>query len=78
MPQKSEVIDGLTIMYHADGTTRASKGKMIGDQPDGLWMWYRLDGTLKRTGNFENGKTVGKWITYDKQGNPYKVTHKKK
>ena len=56
--KKSEIIDGYTIKYHANGVTRWSKG------------------TLKRSGHFAAGEPVGEWITYDKEGKPYKVTHK--
>ena len=76
-PKKSEVMDGFTIKYHADGQTRWSKGKVVDGQPDGYYEWYRIDGTLKRSGNFDKGVLVGKWITYDRIGKPYKVTQKK-
>ena len=75
--KKSEVIDGYTIKYHASGKTVFSKGKIIDGQPDGYWEWYRLDGTLKRSGHFERGKKVGEWITYDQEGQIYKVTQMK-
>jgi antitoxin component YwqK of YwqJK toxin-antitoxin module len=76
--KKSEVIDGYTIKYHANGKTIWSKGKVIQGQPDGYWEWYRPDGTLKRSGHFSKCEAVGEWITYDKQGKVYKVTNKKK
>lgn len=75
-PKKFEIIDGFTIKYHANGATRWSKGKIVDGQPDGYWEWYRLDGTLKRSGHFRVGESVGKWITFDKKGKPYKVTNK--
>lgn len=75
-PKKVEVIDGYTIKYHANGVTRWSRGKMIDGQPDGYWEWYRLDGTLKRSGYFKRGKAVGEWTTYDKKGQIYKITTK--
>jgi len=75
-PKKTEGIDGFTIKYHANGKTRWSKGKVIDGQPDGYWEWYRLDGTLKRSGHFRAGEPVGEWITYDSKGEPYKVTQK--
>lgn len=37
--KKSEVIDGYTIKYHADGNSVWSKGKIVEDQPDGYWEW---------------------------------------
>jgi antitoxin component YwqK of YwqJK toxin-antitoxin module len=76
-PQKTEVIDGFTIKYHANGKTRFAKGKVVDDQPDGYWEWYRPDGTLKRSGHFDKGKPVGEWITYDQAGEVYKITNKK-
>ena len=75
-PKKSEVIDGYTIKYHANGKTLWSKGKIQDGKTVGYWEWYRLDGTLKRSGHFDNGEPVGEWITYDAAGNKYKTTNK--
>jgi antitoxin component YwqK of YwqJK toxin-antitoxin module len=77
-PQKSEIIDGYLIKYHANGKTRWSKGKVVDGKPDGYWEWYRLDGTLKRSGHFSMGEAVGEWVTYDQQGKPYKTTNMSK
>lgn len=77
MPEKkSEIIDGFTIKYHANGLTRWSKGRVVDGQPEGYWEWYRIDGTIKRSGHFVNGEPVGEWVTYDQNGDPYKVTHR--
>jgi antitoxin component YwqK of YwqJK toxin-antitoxin module len=75
-PKESEVIDGYTIKYHANGKTKWSKGKIVDGQPNGYWEWYRPDGTLKRSGHFKNGESVGEWTTYDQKGEVYKVTDK--
>ena len=75
--KRTEVIDGYTIKYHANGLTRWSKGKMVDGKAEGYWEWYRLDGTLKRSGYFEQGETVGEWTTYNAEGKVYKVTQKK-
>ncbi len=74
--KKSEIINGFTIKYHASGKTVWSKGKMKDGNPDGYWEWYRLDGTLKRSGTFQNGEPAGTWTTYDSKGEAYKVTKK--
>jgi hypothetical protein len=74
--KESELIDGFLIKYHANGVTRWSKGKLVDGLPDGYWEWYRIDGTIKRSGYFVRGEVVGEWITYDSQGNVYKVTNK--
>jgi len=77
MPQqKTEVIDGITYKYFADGKHVFAKGKTKNGTPHGFWEWYRKDGTLKRSGNFDEGEPVGEWTTYDQAGNPYKVTSK--
>lgn len=68
MPAKIERID-----RHKDGSIKAG-GPVRGDQPDGYWEWFRLDGTKLRSGHFENGEQVGEWITYDQHGAVYKVT----
>ena len=75
--KKTEIVDGYTIKYHANGKTRWSKGKVVNGKPEGYWEWYRIDGTLKRSGYFEQGEPVGEWITYDKEGKVYKVTTRK-
>lgn len=75
--KKTEIIDGFTIKYHANGKTRWSKGKILDGKAQGYWEWYRPDGTLKRSGYFDNGAPVGAWTTYDNQGHVYKTTIKK-
>ena len=75
-PKKTEIIDGFTIKYHANGLTRWSKGKVVDGQPDGYWEWYRPDGTRKRSGHFKLGEAVGEWTTYNDKGEVYKVTTK--
>ncbi len=62
-------------VYHKDGSLWA-KGFVRGEQMGGYWEWFRKDGTKMRSGHFDNGKQVGKWITYDKKGKVYKVTEK--
>jgi antitoxin component YwqK of YwqJK toxin-antitoxin module len=69
-------VDGVSIKYHANGKTIWSKGKIIDRKPEGYWEWYRIDGTIKRSGYFENGESVGEWTTYDNEGKVYKVTKK--
>jgi antitoxin component YwqK of YwqJK toxin-antitoxin module len=75
-PKESEIIDGFTIKYHASGNTIWSKGKVVDGKPEGYWEWYRIDGTIKRSGYFDQGESVGEWTTYDDQGKIYKVTKK--
>ncbi|PWH05051.1 hypothetical protein DEO23_14720 [Brachybacterium endophyticum] len=72
--KKTDVIDGFTIKYHANGTSRWSKGVIEDGHPVGYWEWYRVDGTLKRSGHFDAGQPVGEWTTYDQKGEIYKIT----
>jgi antitoxin component YwqK of YwqJK toxin-antitoxin module len=76
MINKKEMVDdeGFTIKFHANGITRWSKGKFSKGVMEGYWEWYRLDGTLKRSGYFSKGIPVGDWVTYDKEGKFYKKT----
>ncbi|MDQ6527390.1 hypothetical protein RB608_27495 [Nocardioides sp. LHD-245] len=74
--KESEIIDGFTIKYHANGKTRWSRGKIVDGEPDGYWEWYRLDGSLKRSGHFRAGEAIGEWTTFDQNGEVYKVTNR--
>jgi antitoxin component YwqK of YwqJK toxin-antitoxin module len=74
--KKCDVVDGVTIKYHANGKTIWSKGKMKSGAPDGYWEWFRIDGTIKRSGSFRDGEPVGDWVTYDAKGERYKVTNR--
>lgn len=61
------------LEYHKDGSLRA-RGQTVGGVFSGYWEWFRLDGTLLRSGTFTNGEQTGEWTTYDAQGRVYKVT----
>lgn len=74
MPE-TEFTDGVHVERHRDGTVRA-RGPVVDGEPHGYWEWFRLDGTLMRSGSFDRGRTVGEWTTYDRSGAPYKVTDK--
>jgi antitoxin component YwqK of YwqJK toxin-antitoxin module len=41
----------------------------------GAWEFYRMDGTLMRSGAFKDGKQTGTWITFDSNGKKVKETH---
>ena len=63
------------IEYHKEGTICA-RGQKAEGILTGYWEWFRKDGTKKWSGHFENGEPVGEWITYDQQGQVYKVTQR--
>ncbi|MFB0611933.1 toxin-antitoxin system YwqK family antitoxin [Aurantiacibacter poecillastricola] len=58
---------------HKDGTLKA-RGRELDGLLHGYWEWFRVDGTLLRSGSFERGEQVGEWTTYDSAGHPHKVT----
>lgn len=76
MDKKSEIVKGYTIKYHANDKTKWSKGKLKDGKPEGYWEWYRIEGTLKRSGYFKKGEPVGTWTTYDSKGKVYKISEK--
>ena len=59
--------------YYDNGFAKA-RGRMKGEDLTGAWQWWRRDGSLMRSGAFKTGEQVGEWITYDRQGQPHRVT----
>jgi antitoxin component YwqK of YwqJK toxin-antitoxin module len=72
MPE-ADPTDGQHVERHRDGSIRAC-GPVLDGQPHGYWEWFRLDGTMLRSGSFDRGRQTGEWITYDRSGAPYKTT----
>lgn len=64
---------GEHVERHRDGSLRA-RGPTLDGEPHGDWAWFRRDGTRLRSGTFDRGRQVGEWTTYDRAGEPYKVT----
>ena len=50
------------------------KGSRLGGEMHGSWKWYRLDGSVMRTGRFDRGKQVGVWKTFARSGRVVKET----
>jgi antitoxin component YwqK of YwqJK toxin-antitoxin module len=40
----------------------------------GSWEFFRIDGSVMRTGFFKEGKQSGTWVTYDSKGRKVKET----
>jgi antitoxin component YwqK of YwqJK toxin-antitoxin module len=68
-PKKS----GVFIEYYKNGGIKA-KGKYKGKSMHGNWEFFRLDGSLMRSGSFTNGEQSGLWITFDAKGRKVKET----
>lgn len=58
---------------HKDGSLWA-RGFTLDGEIHGDWEWFRIDGTMMRSGRLDLGRQVGIWTTYDKSGVPYKET----
>ncbi|WP_439593631.1 toxin-antitoxin system YwqK family antitoxin [Microbacterium sp.] len=58
---------------HKDGSVRG-RGHMLDDEMHGYWEWFRLDGSIMRSGSFDRGRQIDVWTTYDRSGSPHKET----
>jgi antitoxin component YwqK of YwqJK toxin-antitoxin module len=50
------------------------KGFLLEGEMHGAWEFYRSDGSLMRSGEFDRGKQVGVWRTFDRSGAVVKET----
>ena len=55
------------VIKYADGTVKA-RGQRLGGELHGAWKFFRLDGSLMRSGTFDRGRQVGVWNTYTRDG----------
>ena len=53
--------------FYENGLPRF-KGKYLDHEMHGPWEFFRKDGSLMRSGEFDRGKQVGVWRTFDRQG----------
>lgn len=60
-------------VHFGNGQTKYSGFRLDGEM-HGAWSWYRTDGSLMRTGEFDRGRQVGTWRTFDRAGNAVKET----
>ena len=45
------------------------KGDYLEGEMHGPWEFFRKDGSLMRSGEFNRGAQIGIWRTYDRAGN---------
>ena len=76
MAPSEQAGDGEHIEYHRDGSLWA-KGQKVGGELEGYREWFRKDGSIMRSGTFSQGRQVGEWTTYDRNGATVKVTQMK-
>lgn len=60
-------------VHYASGGIKFT-GLRIDGEMHGAWSWYRIDGSIMRTGTFDRGRQTGTWRTYDRKGTVLKET----
>ena len=56
------------IARYPDGSLKFTGLRIEGEMHGDDWTWYRRDGSVMRTGAFEQGRQIGTWRTYDRDG----------
>jgi antitoxin component YwqK of YwqJK toxin-antitoxin module len=59
--------------YHPNGKIKFT-GRRLDGEMHGAWEWHRTDGSLMRTGAFDQGGQIGVWRTIDRTGRVVKET----
>jgi antitoxin component YwqK of YwqJK toxin-antitoxin module len=62
------------IIKYGDGTVKA-QGQRLGGELHGAWKFFRLDGSLMRSGTFDRGRQDGVWNTFTRDGDLVKSTN---
>jgi antitoxin component YwqK of YwqJK toxin-antitoxin module len=70
MPKATSVRE---VSTYRDGTVKA-RGSRLNGELHGTWKFFRLDGSLMRSGHFDRGRQVGVWNTYRRDGTLVKST----
>ena len=63
----------MHVEHFATGVVKMTGFHLDGDM-HGAWEWYRTDGSVMRTGEFDRGKQIGLWRTFDRSGGVVKET----
>lgn len=71
MPDSSKPIPD--IAYYGTGALQ-SRGFTLDGEMHGAWEFSRKDGSVMRTGEFDRGRQVGIWRTFDRVGRLVKET----
>jgi antitoxin component YwqK of YwqJK toxin-antitoxin module len=72
MPKAPEPVPD--IAYYGDGRLQ-SRGFTLDGEMHGAWEFLRKDGSVMRTGEFDRGRQVGMWRTFDRAGRLVKETN---
>jgi hypothetical protein len=55
------------VAHYRTGAVQ-SRGFTLGGEMHGAWEFFRKDGSVMRTGEFDRGRQVGVWRTFDRSG----------
>jgi antitoxin component YwqK of YwqJK toxin-antitoxin module len=66
--------DPIPAIDHYDNGQIRFRGANVGGEMHGAWEFFRKDGSLLRSGEFERGRQVGPWRTFDREGKLVKET----
>jgi antitoxin component YwqK of YwqJK toxin-antitoxin module len=61
------------VEHYANGIVKMTGFHLDGEM-HGAWDFYRTDGSTMRSGEFDRGKQVGVWRTFDRSGRLVKET----
>lgn len=61
------------VTHYANGKLKF-RGANVDGEMHGHWEFFRTDGSMMRAGDFDHGKQVGIWRTYDRAGRVVKET----
>jgi antitoxin component YwqK of YwqJK toxin-antitoxin module len=61
------------IAYYPTGAVRY-RGFLLDGASHGAWEFFRVEGSVMRTGTFDRGRQVGTWRTFDRAGRLVKET----
>jgi antitoxin component YwqK of YwqJK toxin-antitoxin module len=61
------------VEHYGNGRVKF-RGAHLDGEMDGLWEFFRTDGSLMRKGEFDRGRQVGIWRTFDRNGKVVKET----
>ena len=71
MPKPGEPVPD--IAHYSTGALQ-SRGFTLDGEMHGAWEFFRKDGSVMRTGEFDRGRQVGTWRTFDRAGRLVKET----
>lgn len=71
MPKASDSTPDIS--YYDTGAVRY-RGFQLDGEMHGAWEFLRKDGSVMRSGEFDRGRQIGIWRTFDRAGQVVKET----